>query len=100
MREGRFRLAGALVLLLLLAALVLGWRQAAQVEQERSAAQVIARAAWTNQGDKNPHIAAHYGMYGFKPAGVLAFLDPGADPQVPLHDIAPGNGRWIAVDNL
>lgn len=82
MRDGRFRLAGTLVLLLLLAALVFGWRQAAAVQQERTAAQAIARAAWTSQGDKNPHIAAHYGMYVFKPSGTLAFLDPGADPYL------------------
>ena len=81
-RDGRFRLAGALVLLLLLAALAFGWRQAVAVRTERVAAQAIARSAWTSQGDKNPHIAAHYGMYVFKPAGALAFLDPGADPYL------------------
>jgi len=81
-RDGRFRLGGALVLVLLLAALIFGWRQSAAVKQERTAAQAIARAAWTAQGDKNPHIAAHFGMYVFKPSGTLAFLDPGADPYL------------------
>ena len=82
LRDGRFRLAAAVVLVLLLAALVFGWRHAQAVKAERTAAQSIARAAWTGQGDKNPHIAAHYGMYVFKPAGVLAFVDPGADPYL------------------
>lgn len=79
-RDGRFRLAGALVLLLLLAALAFGWRQAASVAAERAAAQHVAEQAWAEQGEKNPHVAAHYGKYVFKPVGALAFLDPGADP--------------------
>ncbi|MCB9545290.1 MAG: DUF3526 domain-containing protein [Myxococcales bacterium] len=79
-RDGRFRLAGAVVLVLLVTTLGFGWRLAASVAEERSAAQQAAEESWQGQGDKNPHVAAHYGKYVFKPLGTLAFLDPGVDP--------------------
>lgn len=79
-RDGRFRLAGAVVLVLLITTLAFGWRLASSVAAEREAAQKAAEESWLGQGDKNPHVAAHYGKYVFKPLGTLAFLDPGVDP--------------------
>ncbi len=81
-RDGRFRVAGALVLLLLMTALAFGWQQASTLAAERAAAQHVAEEDWKGQGDKNPHVATHYGKYVFKPVGALAFLDPGADPYL------------------
>lgn len=81
-RDGRMRLVAALVVLLLLASMAFGWRQAAAVAAERDAAQAAADALWVDQGDKNPHVAAHYGKHVFKPSGALAFLDPGVDPYL------------------
>ena len=40
------------------------------------------RERWLNQGEKDPHSAAHYSIYAFKPAPVLAALDPGVEPFV------------------
>ena len=35
---------------------------------------------WYNQSPKNPHSAAHYGVYAFKPRLAPAFLDPAVEP--------------------
>lgn len=40
------------------------------------------RARWLGQGEKDPHSAAHYSIFAFKPAPPLAALDPGAQPFV------------------
>lgn len=37
------------------------------------------REEWLNQGDKHPHIAAHYGTFAFKPKTVLSLFDFGLD---------------------
>ena len=34
---------------------------------------------WETQGEKNPHSAAHYGVYAFKPRLALSFVDEGVD---------------------
>ena len=44
------------------------------------AAQATAREHWESQGEKNPHSAAHYGIYAFKPRLALSFVDEGVDP--------------------
>ena len=82
LRDGRFRVAGAAVLGLLLLSLALGHRQSRAVQAERAAAQAAADDHWKEQDAKNPHVAAHYGTFVFKPAGALSFLDPGVEPFV------------------
>jgi ABC-2 type transport system permease protein len=42
---------------------------ASEVEQQR----------WLNQGKKNAHSAAHYGVYVFKPVSRLSAIDPGIE---------------------
>lgn len=79
-RDGRFRVAAATVLVLLLAALAVGWRAASSAQAERKAAADLTRSHWVNQPAKNPHSAAHYGVYAFKPKTPLAFVDDGIDP--------------------
>lgn len=39
----------------------------------------VARKQWEEQGDKNPHSAAHYGTFVFKPVFPLAYFDRGVD---------------------
>jgi ABC-2 type transport system permease protein len=79
LRDGRFRLMAGIVLVLLLAALAAGWKHYAQVQAERGAALIEARDIWLVQGSKNPHSAAHYGTYAFKPQLPLTFVDQGVD---------------------
>ena len=78
-RDGRFRAAAAVVLLLLLAALALGIAQAREAGRERAAARAAERAAWLDQGARNPHSAAHFGQYAFKPTQALGWVDRGID---------------------
>jgi ABC-2 type transport system permease protein len=78
-RDGRFRLAGAIVFVLLTAALLLGWQNYREVKAQHEFAQKGTREQWLGQGKKNPHSAAHYGIYAFKPKVPLSLLDPGTD---------------------
>ncbi len=77
LRDGRV-LAGACVLLLLgIVALASAGARYENVSRERGVAQALIQEQWANQGEKNPHSAAHYGIYAFRPALPLSFFDPG-----------------------
>ena len=80
LRDGRFRIAAAVVLVLLTGALLLGWQHYRDVSRQHAAAQQATRAQWLGQGKKNPHSAAHYGIYAFKPKLPLTMVDTGTDP--------------------
>ena len=80
LRDGRI-LAGALALLLLAAvALLSASARYAVLSRERAVAQQVVAQQWQRQGEKNPHSAAHYGQYAFRPALPLSFFDPGVLP--------------------
>jgi ABC-2 type transport system permease protein len=76
-RDGRYAWAAAIVFFLLTAALLTGWKQYAATARERGQARQDERARWLGQGEKNPHSAAHYGVYAFKPELPLSALDRG-----------------------
>jgi ABC-2 type transport system permease protein len=76
-RDGRFRAAAAVVGLLLFAALLTGLAHQRARTEEVATASRLDRAVWEGQGEKNPHSAAHYGVYAFKPAAPLALADRG-----------------------
>ena len=78
-RDGRSRNVGVIVALLLITALVTGWRQAHEFNQQQRFAEQIAREQWEQQDAKNPHSAAHFGTYAFKTPTPLAYLDRGVD---------------------
>jgi len=79
-RDGRFRWAAAIVLALLVTALLAGAYYQRDLVKQQRAAQAAEQARWYDQGSKNPHSAAHYGLYAFKPRLAPAFLDPGVEP--------------------
>lgn len=79
-RDGRFRWAGAITLALLVIALVAGGYYQRDLVKQQRAAQAAEQARWYAQDPKNPHSAAHYGLYVFKPRLAPAFLDPGVEP--------------------
>ena len=61
------------------------------LDRTRSARAVAAAAEaerWVHQGSKNPHSAAHYGVYAFKPLPTLAAIDPGVEQYV-------GSSIWL-----
>lgn len=76
-RDGRFKWTAALMVLLLLTAMLAGWQRYSGYMAIQAAAQGSTNSQWLKQGDKNPHTAAHYGNYAFKPLGPLAFFDNG-----------------------
>lgn len=88
LRDGRAKAAITLILLLALAATLSSWSSVSELASERSAAQVMDREIWDRQGDKNPHTAAHFSRYAFKPTFSLAVFDPGLTSFT-------GNAIWL-----
>ena len=79
-RDGRFRWAAALLFLLLVAATAGGIQHQSRIARQHADAQQAERDAWLDKGDMNPHAAAHYGAFVFKPVQPLSAIDPGLDP--------------------
>lgn len=78
-RDGRFRVTAGLTVLLLGAAVAAGWVHHSAVNAQHEAARQATRAQWLGQEAKNPHSAAHYGVYAFKPKSELAVVDTGVE---------------------
>lgn len=76
-RDGRF--VATLLLALLLLGLSLGATVHAyrNVQEQRSAAMAETHAQFVSQTPKNPHAAAHYGMFVFQPTFLTSLIDPG-----------------------
>ena len=77
LRDGRFRWVAAAVLVLLAGALATGWVHADRLASQHAEATDAERGVWTGQEDKNPHSAAHFGTYAFKPVTPLLAVDRG-----------------------
>lgn len=88
LRDGRLPWAGGLMMMLLLAALAVGWQNQLAAESERAVAQRLDYQDWLAQNERHPHDAAHQGMHVFKPQPPLAILDPGITPYV-------GSTLWL-----
>ncbi len=78
-RDSRWRALIAVTLAMMVVSLALGLLHLGRLEREHQAATTGDRWVWTAQGPKNPHSAAHFGQYAFKPVGPLAVADPGTD---------------------
>ena len=76
-RERRLRLLGLVVLALSALALFDAALDTRRLETARIHDTVAEEAVWEAQGAANPHGAAHFGRYVYKPAAPLAVLDPG-----------------------
>jgi ABC-2 type transport system permease protein len=59
-----------------------------QLLQEKQTIGATAKAQWDTQGVKNPHAAAHFGIYVFKPDSPLASIDPGLRQYI-------GQSLWL-----
>jgi ABC-2 type transport system permease protein len=82
LRDGRFRVLAAVVLAVSVASLAAGWKHYRDVQTQHEQARRATRAQWLAQPKKNPHSAAHYGVYAFKPKSRLSMVDTGIDPYV------------------
>lgn len=80
LRNGRMALGCGLLLLLGLISCFMGWMDyQTQLDAGRDGNQK-ARGHWLAQEAKNPHSAAHYGVYVFKEPGAATLFDPGVQP--------------------
>ena len=77
LRDKRITVLTLIVSLLVMLATTAGLRKYQIAKQEKEHAQNTKREQWLNQGDKHPHIAAHFGTFAFMPQSVLSFLDFG-----------------------
>lgn len=81
-RDGRARATVVIALLLLSLAASVSVQQHAQIASERHHAHEAEWQRWLDQPARNPHSAAHYGFYVFKPPAPLGLLDSGLDPYL------------------
>ncbi|MCH8556669.1 MAG: DUF3526 domain-containing protein [Balneolia bacterium] len=70
---------GLVMLSLLAVSVISGAGYYKVMAEQHEQAQELARIQWENQGEKNPHSAAHYGTFAFKPVTVLSVFEPGVD---------------------
>lgn len=76
-RDGRILWTAGILVLMLIVAAATAVERYRDISEERAAAQALVEEQWQSQGEKNPHAAAHYGLYAFKPVTPLAFFDTG-----------------------
>ena len=79
LRDGRFKISSAIVFLLALVAFFITFKQYKNTTALYNEAKANERKVWESQGEKNPHSAAHYGNYVFKPKSPLFLIDQGVD---------------------
>lgn len=83
-REGRFRVMSVAIAALLVVATVITFNYYQWVNAQHTAAKENARNVWVSQDNKNPHSAAHYGTYAFKPKYPMSLIDQGVDKYTGL----------------
>ncbi|WP_404339642.1 ABC transporter permease subunit [Pseudoalteromonas mariniglutinosa] len=102
-RDRRFVLASALVILLSLATLLASFARLNAHQQDITAATERERASWMAQGDRDPHSAAHFAQWAFRPLMGMTLLDPGATDfsgsAVWMEAHARNPGDFRAVEN-
>lgn len=76
-RDGRFKIVIGISLILLVIATITGINQYQKNNQQYLKSIETEREVWETQGEKNPHSAAHYGTYAFKPKFALSLFDNG-----------------------
>lgn len=76
-RDGRFRWLAAACLLLMTVAALSGLQLTLAQLRDQLAAATTERDNFVEQGAKNPHAAAHFGQYAFRPILLPAAIDPG-----------------------
>ncbi|WP_019962178.1 ABC transporter permease subunit [Woodsholea maritima] len=76
-RDRRFLTLAVLLLMLMFAASVDGWNRARSDDHARQFAEHSDHHIWVEQGENNPHGAAHFARYAFRPTPALSAFDPG-----------------------
>ena len=79
LREKLVLALSCIILVLLGISLYTGVVSYKQQQEAITKAQEEKREEWLGQGDKHPHIAAHFGTFIFKPKTILSLFDFGLD---------------------
>lgn len=87
-RDRRLLTAIVLVVALAVAAIAATYVRASEYERDRAAATALDRTSWLAQGARDPHGAAHFSQWAFRPLRAPALLDPGTLPHV-------GSAIWM-----
>lgn len=77
LRDGRFKLLISISLFLFIVATITGINQYKKGNEQYKESVSKERTIWETQEEKNPHSAAHYGTYAFKPKFALSLFDYG-----------------------
>lgn len=91
-RDGRIKWSALILAVMLVAALGTAGQRYADISVERASAQEVVNMQFAAQGEKNPHAAAHYGLYAFKPVTPLSFFDTGVGSYT-------GVSVWLEAHN-
>jgi ABC-2 type transport system permease protein len=92
-RDGRFRWLAATCVLLIAVSTATGLQLTHVQLQDRIAATSAERENFLGQGAKNPHAAAHFGQYAFRPVLLPAALDPGVSSYM-------GSMIWLEAHRM
>ena len=76
-RDGRFKITIVITFILLIIATITGVNQYRNNNRQYLESVKKERNVWETQSEKNPHSAAHYGTYAFKPKFALSLFDYG-----------------------
>jgi ABC-2 type transport system permease protein len=79
LRDKRLRVVASLLVGLTVFAVWASWQYYQTAQQELRQASQDMRQAWEAQTLKNPHNAAHFGTYAFKPVALMSLVDNGLD---------------------
>ncbi|MCW5911029.1 MAG: DUF3526 domain-containing protein [Cyclobacteriaceae bacterium] len=93
LREGRFRVMAIVMIALLAVAVMISNNYYQWVNRQHTEARENARSVWVSQDAKNPHSAAHYGTYAFKPKYPLSLIDQGIDKYAGVSIYLEGHTR-------
>jgi len=93
LRDGRFKISAAIVFVLLVVSLILTFNQYQYNNAQYIEAQKNERSLWEEQGEKNPHSAAHYGSYVFKPKSPLSLIDQGVEKYTGISIFLEAHNR-------
>ena len=98
-RTGQFKWMFGIVILLSAVAIFVSHRQWQDKNLQREQAEANARTLWLAQGSINPHNAAHYGTFAFKPQFPLSLIDPGVEKYTGISIFLESHSRNEA-DNV
>ncbi len=92
-----FGAALGVVLTLLLASFLAGWRdfRSSAIDTERT--RQAERSRWLNQGTKGPHAAADQGILVFQPQGIPSAFDPGIVPYTGSEHLLVGHHEELST---